>query len=215
MHEGGLRYHWMRWKELCLPQDGGGVGFRDMEHVYVAFSMKLWWQFRQGDSFWTRFMAAKYCPQAYPCMVDVFRGDSHIWRRMLATQKQAKPNMISLLGYGVSNFWFKNWLGSGPLCQRLENLLNHQVQDFVSSGQWNQQLLLQWVPSPVVAKILRKDPPSSYQSDRIIWKTSQSGVFLLLQVSKSYDLLPHPLLFSRKYGIPICLSRSLFSCYAF
>ncbi|XP_071905745.1 uncharacterized protein [Coffea arabica] len=126
-------------------------------------------------------MAAKYCPQAYPCMVDVFQGDSHIWRRMLATQKQVEQNMISLLGSGVSNFWFKNWLGSGPLCQRLENLLNHQVQDFVSSGRWNQQLLLQWVPSPVVAKILRKDPSSSYQSDRIIWKTSQSGVFLLLQ----------------------------------
>ncbi|CDP17492.1 unnamed protein product [Coffea canephora] len=44
-------------------------------------------------------------------------------------------------GSSYCNFWFDNWLGSGPLCQRLQSVSDHPVGDFVLNGRWNQQLL--------------------------------------------------------------------------
>ncbi|KAL2542267.1 RNA-directed DNA polymerase (reverse transcriptase)-related family protein [Abeliophyllum distichum] len=35
------RMHWRRWKDICLPTDDGGLGFRRLEDVVQAFSLKL------------------------------------------------------------------------------------------------------------------------------------------------------------------------------
>ncbi|XP_027120520.1 uncharacterized protein [Coffea arabica] len=124
-------------------------------------------------------MAAKYCSRSHPCMVGVASTDSHIWRRMMAVREAAEQNIVWLVQSGDSNFWFDNWLGSGPLCQRLENVSDHQVKDFMSQGRWNKKLLLQWVPSRIIDEILKKEPPLLPQCDHMIWKLNQLGAFSL------------------------------------
>ncbi|KAL2491332.1 Uncharacterized protein Adt_26960 [Abeliophyllum distichum] len=49
------RMHWKRWKDICLPTDEGGLGFRRLEDVVQAFSLKLWWLFRSQQSLWLSF----------------------------------------------------------------------------------------------------------------------------------------------------------------
>ena len=79
----GTKFHWIRWSQLCLPVEEGGVDFRKLRDVYSAFSCKLWWNFRTGMSLWAEFMRAKYCRGLHPCQVELRWFDSLTWRRML------------------------------------------------------------------------------------------------------------------------------------
>ncbi|XP_071906091.1 uncharacterized protein [Coffea arabica] len=86
-------------------------------------------------------------------------GSSYVWRRMLQIREVAEQNLSWLVRSGQCNFWFDNWLGSGPLCQRLPSVSDHPVGDFVLNGLWNQQLLRRWVPDDIVSEIITKSPP--------------------------------------------------------
>ena len=122
-------------------------------------------------------MHAKYCRQSHPCMVGVTKGSSYVWRRMLPVRDMAEQNLWWLVQAGNCNFWFDNWLGSGPLCQRLESVSDHSVFDFVSNGRWNQNLLRCWVPDAVVAEIIQRPVPTGDRQDRAIWCLTESGDF--------------------------------------
>ncbi|KAL2471352.1 Uncharacterized protein Adt_39488 [Abeliophyllum distichum] len=50
------RLHWKRWKELCLPTEEGGLGFRRLQDLVDTFSLKLWWLFRSQRSLWAQFL---------------------------------------------------------------------------------------------------------------------------------------------------------------
>ena len=56
--EFGPRFHWMKWVDLCRPYSEGGLGVRRPTEVFQAFSMTLWWSFRQGRSLWASFLGA-------------------------------------------------------------------------------------------------------------------------------------------------------------
>lgn len=59
-------------------------------------------------------LMAKYCSHAHPGMVIGSVGVSPTWRRMLHVQDLAKQHIRFIVRSGDSNFWFDNWLGSGP-----------------------------------------------------------------------------------------------------
>ncbi|XP_075084960.1 uncharacterized protein LOC142168203 [Nicotiana tabacum] len=42
----GRSRHWIKWQNLCLPKEGGGVGFRSLHDVSRDLLAKLWWKFR-------------------------------------------------------------------------------------------------------------------------------------------------------------------------
>lgn len=184
--EGGLRHHWIKWEDLCADSSQGGVGVRSLMEVQAAFSLKLWWRFRTSDCLWSSFMRAKYCRQCHPCMVGAIQGSSYVWRRMLQIREVAEQNLWWLVRSGQCNFWFDNWLGSGPLCQRLQSVSNHLVADFVVSGQWNLQLLRHWVPNDIVLEIITKLAPTGSTDDSAVWALTESGDF---SIASSYVLL--------------------------
>ena len=74
--EHGPRFHWMKWEALCRPQEEGGLGLRRLSEVLQAFSMKLWWKFRQGLSLWALVMASKFCRGRHPCLAEERLGPS-------------------------------------------------------------------------------------------------------------------------------------------
>ena len=113
--DGDLKYHWIRWEDLCVPKEEGGIGFRSLEDVFHAFSIKLWWRFRQNTSLWANFLMAKYCSNAHPGMVVDSAGASYTWHRMLHVREIAEQHITFIVHSESSNFWFDNWLGSGPL----------------------------------------------------------------------------------------------------
>ena len=66
----GPKFHWISWSDLCRPQGEGGIGVRSLTKLYDAFSVKLWWKFRQQQSLWATFLAAKYCKGVHPCLAE-------------------------------------------------------------------------------------------------------------------------------------------------
>src|SRR2546430_1445909 len=41
------KLHWIKWKAFCLPTAEGILGIRDINDIVKAYSIKLWWRFRQ------------------------------------------------------------------------------------------------------------------------------------------------------------------------
>ena len=119
-------------------------------------------------------------------MVGAVQGSSYVWRRMLQIREVAEQNLWWLVRSGQCNFWFDNWLGSGPLCQRLPSVSDHLVGDFVLNGRWNQQLLRRWVPDDIVSEIITKSPPVGVADDCAVWALTESGDF---SIASSYVLL--------------------------
>ncbi|XP_070034673.1 uncharacterized protein [Nicotiana tomentosiformis] len=58
--EEGRSRHWTKWKNLCLPKEEGGVGFRSLHDVSKTLFAKLWWTFRTSKSLWSNFMWNNY-----------------------------------------------------------------------------------------------------------------------------------------------------------
>nr|XP_027086510.1 uncharacterized protein LOC113708247 [Coffea arabica] len=207
--EGGLRHHWIKWADLCADSSQGGVGVRSLLDVHTAFSFKLWWRFRTGECLWATFMRAKYCRQSHPCMVAAGQGSSYMWRRLLQIREVAEQNLWWEMRSGQCNFWFDNWMGSGPLCQRLQSVSDHLVRDFVLNGRWNQQLLRLWVPDDIVSEIVTKVAPVGSADDRAVWALTESGDF---SIASTYVLLgsqtPSSFMFDRVWHpvIPIKIS---------
>ena len=79
--EGSNKYHWIAWKYLCRPIEEGGLGFKDLNYLVEAFSIKLWWNFKNQNFLWAQFMKKKYCRIHHPRVAKVSRG-SHVWKRM-------------------------------------------------------------------------------------------------------------------------------------
>ncbi|CAH9114746.1 unnamed protein product, partial [Cuscuta epithymum] len=73
------KFHWKRWKDLCLPYEEGGLGFRSLKDTEKAYSLKLWWKWKVNKSGW-----AQFCHARYPRGSDMNPKptDSAIWKRI-------------------------------------------------------------------------------------------------------------------------------------
>ena len=75
-----------------------------MAKVFDAFSVKLWWNFRQKKSLWAEFLHANYCKGAYPCLAEEGAAQSHTWRRLCSIQRLAEEHIGWILGEGSMDF---------------------------------------------------------------------------------------------------------------
>ena len=108
MTEESMRFHWVRWRDLCLPPEKGGVGFLSIDDTYRDISCKLWWTFMQNLSLWAVFMRAKYCHDTHPCQVALRSPSSATWRRMLDVRGFAELFIIWRPYSGFCHFWYDN-----------------------------------------------------------------------------------------------------------
>ncbi|XP_042003910.1 uncharacterized protein LOC121752872 [Salvia splendens] len=77
------RTHWISWDQVCLPTAEGGLGIRKIKEVLRAFSIKLWWRFREQNSLWATYMMAKYCHKASPLTAKAMGRGNLTWKRIL------------------------------------------------------------------------------------------------------------------------------------
>ena len=115
------------------------MGFRSMTDIVSAFSVKLWWRFRQNSSLWAKFMTAKYVRNAHLGMVGDTVGASATWRRMLLVRDLAEQHITFVIRSGSSNFWFDNWLGTGPIAEGKGPipLPNVKIRDLFDGTAWH------------------------------------------------------------------------------
>ena len=107
----------------------------------MAFFLELWGAFRKGSSFWLEFMYGKYCNGIYPCPVEISLYASAIWRRMVNVSRQVELFILWLIHKENCDFWYDNWLGTGPLYLKVPVLTNTSFRDFIVNGAWNTQRL--------------------------------------------------------------------------
>ncbi|XP_058746485.1 uncharacterized protein LOC131619403 [Vicia villosa] len=106
--EGNWKTHWVSWKDLCLPVEKGGLGFRNLEDFNKALLLKWNWRiFGETNSIWFRFLKARY--------VDV------------------KLRATFCNGCSIS-FWYAHWLKEGILKDLFLELFNISLLKDASIG---------------------------------------------------------------------------------
>ncbi|XP_075087590.1 uncharacterized protein LOC142169603 [Nicotiana tabacum] len=159
--------HWTKWKNLCLPKEEGGVGFRSLHDVLKALFAKLWWKFRTSKSLWSNFMWNKYCKKEIPTTVQ-FRQGSHVWRKILEAREEVEHKILWKMNRGSAN----------------------EVAEFRVDDTWDEQLLAQSFPANIAQHIRQKvifgTTDDSWDVPR--WMPSPSGNF---SVSSAWNILRH------------------------
>ncbi|XP_042056286.1 uncharacterized protein LOC121800861 [Salvia splendens] len=109
--------HWIKWQRVCLPIEEGGVGIRNLADVIEAFSIKMWWRFREQRSLWARYMHQKYCSKSFPLVTYRSNRFSLMWRRLFKVGSLCREQVRWVLGNGEISFWYDSWVLSTPLVE--------------------------------------------------------------------------------------------------
>lgn len=86
---------------------------RKMQEVCQAFSIKLWFRFRENRSLWAKSLWTSYCKHLFPGKVPAKKTDSQVWRRMLKVATLDQANCFWLIGSGKCFFWEDEWSEAG------------------------------------------------------------------------------------------------------
>lgn len=71
----------MKWEEVCLPKEYGGLGLRTTAAANQAFLAKLGWQLEQGGkSLWAEVFHQKYLK------VDLDKNSSYTWKSIFSAR---------------------------------------------------------------------------------------------------------------------------------
>ncbi|KAL2526355.1 Uncharacterized protein Adt_11409 [Abeliophyllum distichum] len=173
------RLHWKRWKDLCLPTEEGGLGFRRLQDLVDTFSLKLWWLFRSQRSLWAQFLRGKYCQGTHPILATVPYYASPVWRRLKLIGPQAESYIAWKLGRGHIFFWHDCWMGDTTLADQFPQLPHSfiQVHDFFDDIGWNIDRLIQIVLL-TMAEQIRSIPITPHVDDQIVWTDTSDSRFV-------------------------------------
>lgn len=57
------KIHWINWKDLGMPKNEGGMGFRNLKDFNVALLAKQGWKMvMEPQAFWAQLLKSKYFP---------------------------------------------------------------------------------------------------------------------------------------------------------
>ncbi|PIM97453.1 hypothetical protein CDL12_30077 [Handroanthus impetiginosus] len=186
---GGHRtLHWAKWDDISYKYGEGGFGVRKMKDVVDSFSCKLWWRFRNQNSFWAKFLKAKYIEDDSSLDYPIPAASSAAWRRLNKWKTVTDSHIYWKLGRGNVSFWKDHWCGMGALNNLVDN--PHDLNSLVSeywddTGQWNVEKLSLNLPAQLVDAVLEVTFVQE-SKDTPIWKLSPHGNFTL---SSIWDVL--------------------------
>ncbi|XP_042065480.1 uncharacterized protein LOC121808994 [Salvia splendens] len=185
--------HWIKWQTVCLPTDEGGLGIRSLADSVEAFSIKMWWRFREHDSLWAQYMYQKYCSISFPLVAYMSNRFSPMWRRLFKVGDLCREQVRWVVGNRNISFWHDSWVLDYPLanlCNSRQTRPSLKVNDLWEGEQWNERDL--WVmaeeeglPEEIVEKILQI-PFDKRDRDRGRWKLTVNGQFTL---ASAWDLV--------------------------
>lgn len=107
----------VKWSDVCLPKEGGGLGLRKTEIANKAYLAKLGWNIlTKKETLWADIMRHKYL-RAQPFMEVAARPEnSYTWKGILATRDILGEGLGKRVCDGKSTlFWLDRWAGTRPL----------------------------------------------------------------------------------------------------
>ncbi|VFQ61936.1 unnamed protein product [Cuscuta campestris] len=98
----------IKWEEVCLPKQEGGLGLKNLLFWNQACSMKLLWDIaNKKDSLWVRWVHSKYLKQGTIWECNVKNDDCYYWKKLIQNRRLF-VGMNTANGYTVKEGY--NWL---------------------------------------------------------------------------------------------------------
>jgi hypothetical protein len=176
----------MAWKDLCLPFEQGGLGFRSYESFNEAMIAKLaWWVLSGRDSFCVKVLKAKYHVGSNWLDSPPPKLASFVWRGIEGAKSLLARGACKLVGSGDSILvWNEPWIPGLPdfkhvpkasldiiPCLTVAQLMNE------AKSQWNQNMLSSLFDQDTILAIQNIPRWRVNQQDRWIWLKTYTGEF--------------------------------------
>uniref|UniRef100_A0A151UDR5 Ribonuclease H protein At1g65750 family n=1 Tax=Cajanus cajan TaxID=3821 RepID=A0A151UDR5_CAJCA len=129
------------WTKITRRRREGGLNTRISRFKNVSLLGKLVWDLLQGhDKFWVLIMSKKYLLSDSILKCQRKQG-SYVWRAIIKACDFLLPGFKLKLGNGDVSFWFEDWTGEGPLCEKVWAIdvhdLEMRVRDVWNEEGWN------------------------------------------------------------------------------
>ncbi|MCH80366.1 LINE-1 reverse transcriptase like, partial [Trifolium medium] len=193
----------IKWEQVCLPKDQGGLGVKDLELFNLALLCKWKWRcLIEKDALWYDLLCFRYGPLSTKLLsweaVATSTKDSLWWRDVVGVGGKVDDvwfplNVSSILGNGDSIcFWKEKWVGTVPLRDLFPKLFDKEphkdrvVSDLMHNGStvlhWNSDWLDILSQEEIVEKVALEQlltglDVHSDREDRWRWSLHASGLF--------------------------------------
>ncbi|XP_024013218.1 uncharacterized protein LOC112087542 [Eutrema salsugineum] len=188
--------HWIAWDRICIPQDMGGLGFRDLQDFNLALLAKQLWRLIQyPSSLLARVLRGRYYRQSDPLEDRRVYSPSYGWRSILAAKPYLMMGLRKTIGLGLNTrVWSEPWIpNTRAWPARATPQIGYQdpgllVYSFIrqDTKQWDVPLLRNFFQPEDVSLILGLRPSRNRTLDGYAWNHSKSGIY---SVKTGYDLI--------------------------
>ena len=193
-----MKYHLVRWDQVCSPMDCGGLGVKNLTLFNKALLGKWLWRFGvEENHLWPRVIVAKYGMEwggwrSKPCRGTHGCG---LWKSISLGWDVFIERIEFSVGKGDRiKFWFDKWCGNSPLKDLFSNLFlcstdRHTYvtsvlsrSDLDTSCSWNISFVRDfndWELPEVLSFFQFIDPflPSRETDDKLVWPLRKFGQF--------------------------------------
>jgi hypothetical protein len=106
------KIHWKKWKDIAIPKENGGMGFRDFQLFNQAMLAKQGWRLiTKPDSLCAKVLKGKYFHDRDFMTARRKRNSSHIWNAILYGREALSKGLIKRIGDGSSiRVWEDHWI---------------------------------------------------------------------------------------------------------
>jgi hypothetical protein len=124
---------WVKWDQICLPRDKGGLGVKNLELFNLALLSKWKWRFlSDSEAMWAELLRFRYghIPSILMGSVSYSNGkkDSIWWKDVIGKgrgieEEWFRPNVGCCVGDGKDiGFWNFKWYGNNTFKELFPNL---------------------------------------------------------------------------------------------
>lgn len=194
---GRQKYHMVKWADICLPKEMGGLGILASRRMNVALMLRWAWRIiRSEGGLWLQLIQAKYLRGVPLLACDCMEG-SQFWRSIQKIKHEIRLGLSFSIGNGGGGamFWLDRWVDGTTLCTGFPHLFaicvdpSLLVAEAVQAGQWNILFRRSLGPAEVLewANLMATLPPVlGTEPDQAHWLLSPSGDF---SVASAYRAL--------------------------
>ncbi|KAJ4765188.1 RNA-directed DNA polymerase (reverse transcriptase)-related family protein [Rhynchospora pubera] len=184
------------WKRITRPLDQGGLAVKDIATFNKALVSKLAWKTQVNpDHLWCKILKAKYYPRRNFWFANNHGSSSATWNAICKIKQDFSKQVCWSIGDGktctaIGTPWHQRWELFNPTTLQTQNL---KVADLcnTSTRTWDINLLISNFNLQVTLNILSDPalkPVSSGQNDRLVWKSSTTGMFSVRSAYKTMQL---------------------------
>ncbi|KAE8818397.1 hypothetical protein D1007_03843 [Hordeum vulgare] len=121
--DGRPKYHMVKWADVCVPKDRGGLSIPASRRMNVALMLRWVWRILHGDGgLWLQLIEAKYL-RGLPLLACSLANGSQFWKSIQSIKHEIRLGLRFSVGDGSgTQFCLDPWLEGEPLRVRFLRL---------------------------------------------------------------------------------------------